>query len=171
MLSIGSSFSWSYRDWLCIGFSPKKQLILAKAFKNSNYTPPLQLKLEAINVKKSWVISLFLYPKIDNCCSLAQIVAASSCMAEANTRDIADSWKPSWQKILLLALLKIVQNKFYANTLFIALALSKHSSYSCSGTDKAVMALPTEKERYCFFWLYKILRITTLKSKSPSGVK
>jgi hypothetical protein len=36
-----------------LALAQKKQLILAKAFKNSNYTPPLQLKLEAINFKKN----------------------------------------------------------------------------------------------------------------------
>lgn len=52
-----------------------------------------------------------------------------------------------------------------------ALALSKHSSYSFSGTERAVMALPTENDTNCFSALYKILRITTLKSKSPLGAK
>ena len=33
------------------------------------------------------------------------------------------------------------------------------------------MALPTMNEAYLFFALYKMVRITTLKSKSPCGVK
>lgn len=36
------------------------------------------------------------------------------------------------------------------STCIIALAFSKHSSYSSSGLHIAVMALPTEKLRYCF---------------------
>ncbi len=43
--------------------------------------------------------------------------------------------------------------------------------YSFSGIDFAVMALPTEKDTYLLFWLYRILRMITLKSKSPSGAK
>jgi len=36
------------------------------------------------------------------------------------------------------------------STCIIALAFSKHSSYSSSGLHIAVIALPTEKLRYCF---------------------
>jgi len=60
--------------------------------------------------------------------------------------------------------------QFYcANTCRIAFAFSKHSWYSASGIDFAVIAPPTEKLTYCVAALYKILRITTLKSKSPLG--
>ncbi|PIF59985.1 hypothetical protein CLU99_3225 [Flavobacterium sp. 2] len=38
----------------------------------------------------------------------------------------------------------------YCKTSCIALALSKHSSYSFSGIDSDVIALPTEKETYLF---------------------
>jgi hypothetical protein len=48
-----------------------------------------------------------------------------------------------------------------------AFALSKHSSYS-SGVDKAVMALPTEKDTYFLDCIKHLM--TTLKSKSPFGV-
>src|SRR5690606_31177713 len=58
-----------------------------------------------------------------------------------------------------------------SSTSLMALALSRHSSYSLSGTDLAVMALPTEKETYFFWALYRMLRITTLKSKLPFGSK
>lgn len=44
----------------------------------------------------------------------------------------------------------------------IAFAFSRHSSYSFSGMDLAVMAPPTEKEAYFFFWSYTTERITTL---------
>ena len=52
-----------------------------------------------------------------------------------------------------------------------ARAFKKHSSYSFSGSDFEVMALPTENDTYFLASLYKILRMITLKSKSFSGVK
>src|SRR5690554_1286094 len=48
-----------------------------------------------------------------------------------------------------------------------ALAFTRHSSYSFSGIDLAVIALPTEKDTYLFFELLIILRMITLKSNFP----
>src|SRR5690554_4833600 len=59
----------------------------------------------------------------------------------------------------------------FSRTWRIALALIKHSSYSFIGSLFAVMALPTEKDKYFLVELYKILLITTLKSNLLSGVK
>ena len=43
---------------------------------------------------------------------------------------------------------KKIKNTLYCKTSNIALAFNKHSSYSFEGSDKEVMALPTEKETY-----------------------
>ena len=51
-----------------------------------------------------------------------------------------------------------------------ALAFSKHSSYSFSGSDNEVIALPTENERYDF----SIIQNTSdnnIKIKLPFGAK
>ena len=43
---------------------------------------------------------------------------------------------------------KIKQKTIYLKTSNMALAFNKHSSYSFSGSDNEVIALPTEKETY-----------------------
>ncbi len=62
-----------------------------------------------------------------------------------------------------------VYNQKDSNTERIASIFNKHSSYSDSGSDIIVTALPTGTESVLDDLSYKMERIMTLKSKSPSG--